>query len=193
MTDLLPPHDDVSLALEDIGAALGAAEVHGLLAGLACSGSALAEAKLRALLNVELDIELDEATWRDLRAIAQTARRQLADDNLGFELLLPEDDLPLADRVQAMAQWCVGFLAGFGNGTGGRPEQELPEDVRMLLGTMAEFTRAEIGEDDVGAGEEAAERDFVEIVEYLRIAALSIFLEMAKPRDGGPAPDTLVH
>ncbi len=193
MTDLLPPHDDVDMALEDTGAALGAAEVHGLLAGLACSGTHLTEAKLRALLNAELDVDLDEATWRDLRAIEQTARRQLADDNLGFELLLPEDDLPLTDRVQAMAQWCVGFLAGFGNGTGGRPEQELPEDVRTLLGTMTEFTRAEVGEDDAGVGDDAAERDFVELVEYLRIAALSIFLEMVKPRGGGPAPDTLVH
>lgn len=191
MTDLLlPPHDDIDLALEDIGAALGASEVHGLLAGLACAGVAWPEAKLRALLSEELDVDLDDGTFRELRELDQLARRQLLDDDLGFELLLPEDDLPLADRVGAMAEWCSGFLAGFGTGTAGRSEREFSEDVRGLLATIGEFSRAEVGED---AGDDEAERDFMELVEYLRIAALTIFLEIVKPRDGGPAPATPVH
>lgn len=196
MTDLLPPHDDIDLALEDLGAALGAAEVHGLLSGLAAAGARFTEAQLRALLKDELDVELDEDTWRELRAIDRTLRRQLADDDLGFELLLPDDDRPLDERVEAMADWCVGFLAGFGTGTGGRKDGEFSEDVRMLLGTIGEFTQAEVGGGDDNAGEDAddaAEKDFMELVEYLRIAALTIFLELAAPRDGGPGAGTPVH
>lgn len=190
MTDLLPPHDDIDLALEDLGAARGAAEIHGLLTGLACAGSTLPEAKVRALLNDELEVDLDEDTWRELRGMDRLLRRQLADDDLGFELLLPDDDLPLAERVTAMAEWCDGFLAGFGTGSAGRREQDFSEDVRHLLTTIGEFSRAEVGDD---AGDEDGERDFMELVEYLRIAALSIFLEVVKPRDGGPAPATPVH
>ena len=173
MTDLLPPYDDIDLALEDIGAALGASEVHGLLAGLACTGTVLPEAKFRTLLADELDVDPDEATYRDLREMDGIVRCQLKDDELGFELLLPDDYQPLADRVHAMAQWCDGFLAGFGTGTGGRREQDLPEDTRTLLGTIGEFTRVDVGDE---TGDESAERDYLELVEYLRIAALSIFL-----------------
>ena len=194
MTDQLPPHDDIDLALEDLGAAIGAAELHGLLTGLACAGTQLPAAQLRSLLDTELDLDTDEATFRDLRAVDATLRSQLADDELGFEMLLPDDDRPLVERVRGMAQWCVGFLAGFGTGTGGRPERELPEDVRGLLATIAEFTRADIGDDgEEGGDEDAAERDYMELVEYLRVAALTIFLEMVEPRDGGAPADVPLH
>ncbi|MFZ5756417.1 MAG: UPF0149 family protein [Pseudomonadota bacterium] len=190
MSDLLPPYDDIDLALEDIGAAGGAAAMHGLLSGLACAGAGLPEARLRALLADELEVDLDDVTFRELRNVDGILRRQLADDDLGFELLLPEDDRPLAERVAAMAEWCDGFLAGFGTGSGGRKDQDFPEDVRMLLETIGEFTRAEVGESD---GEDEAERNYMELVEYLRIAALTIHLEIARPRTGGPGPEVPVH
>lgn len=189
-TDLLPPYDDIDLALEDIGAAGNAAAVHGLLTGLACTGTVHPEARLRVWLTDELDVDLDDVTFRELRRIDSILRRQLLDDDLGFEMLLPEDELPLADRVAAMAEWCDGFLGGFGAGSAGRKDQELPEDVRMLLETIGEFARAEVGDD---SADDEAERNYMELVEYLRIAALTIFLEIAKPRTGGPAPDAPVH
>lgn len=190
MTDLLPPHDDIDLALEDIGAAGGASSVHGLLSGLACAGAGLPEAKLRALLADELDVDIDDATFRELRSLDGILRRQLTNDELGFELLLPDDDRPLTERVTGMAQWCEGFLAGFGTGTAGRKDRDFPEDVRLLLDTIGEFTRAEPGADD---GDDEAERNYMELVEYLRIAALTIHLEVAQPRSGGPGADVPVH
>lgn len=196
MTDLLPPHDDIALALEDLGAALGASGLHGLLTGLACTGTAvLPEVKLRALLIAELDVDegaLDDASFRALQQLDQIMRRQLADDEFGFELLLPEDDLLLAERVRAMAEWCAGFLGGFGVGAGGRRDGDLSADVRTLLRNISEFTRAEAGGDEA-ASVDAAEKDFAELVEYLRIAALTIFLELARPRDGGRTPSSPVH
>lgn len=189
MTDLLPPHDDLDIALEDLGAALGAAEVHGLLTGLACAGVRLPMAGLREWLEEELDVALDEPTFRELRTLDATLRRQLDDDDLGFELMLPDDDRPLAERVEAMANWCVGFLAGFGTGSGDREDDDLPPDVRDLLGSIGEISRAEA---DDGEDEES-EREYAELVEYLRVAALTVFLELVEPRDGGPSPDTPVH
>ncbi|MFZ5723632.1 MAG: UPF0149 family protein [Pseudomonadota bacterium] len=190
-TELLPPHDDIDLALEDIGAAGGASSVHGLLSGLACGGHGLPEAKLRALLADELDADLDDVTFRELRRLDEITRRQLADDELGFELLLPEDDRPLAERVAGMAEWCEGFLGGFGTASAGRHDRDLPEDVRMLLDTIGEFTRAEVGDDT--DGDDEAERNYMELVEYLRIAALTIYMEIVQPRDGGPGAEAPVH
>lgn len=189
MSEFLPPHDDIDLALEDAGAALGAAAVHGLLTGLACGGLALPPPRLRSLLAAELDAEVDDALFAALSGLDRCLRRQLASDDLGFELLLPDDDVALAGRVTAMAQWCDGLLAGFGTGTGGRADRDFPEDVRLLLSTIADFTRAEVGSEE----DEDAERDFAELVEYLRIAALTLFLEVGRPRDNDHPPLGSLH
>lgn len=179
MSDLLPLYDDVALALEDCRAAIGPAALHGMMTGMAAAGLALPPARLLAVLAGELDAAVDEDTRDLLLAMDRTLRRQLADDDLGFEILLPEDDQPLAVRVAGMAQWCDGFLGGFGAGTGDRKDTDFPEDVQALLLNVAEFTRAEA---DEGEADEEAERDFMEVVEYLRIAVLTIYTELAMPR-----------
>lgn len=189
MSELLPLHDDIDVALEDLGATLGAAAAHGLMAGMACGGLDLPAARLRGMLCAELDVDLDEATFATLQAVNRITRAQLVDDNLGFELLLPEDDVALPARVRAMVAWCEGFLAGFGAGTGGRRDGDFPEDVRQLLSTIGDFTRAEVSDTDV---DEDAERDFMELAEYLRIAALTLFLEVGQAAQGvAPPPDGL--
>lgn len=190
MSELLPLHDDVDVALEDLGAALGAAAAHGLLAGMACGGLDLPAARLRGMLCTELDVDLDESTFATLQAVNRITRAQLADDELGFELLLPEDDVALPVRVRAMVAWCEGFLAGFGSGTGGRRDADFPEDVRQLLSTIGDFTRAEVEEADVG---DDAERDFTELAEYLRIAVLTLFLEVGQPAPGVAPPADGLH
>ena len=40
---------------------------------------------------------------------------------------------------------------------------------------------------------EEGERHYMELVEFLRVAVLTIFLEMAEPRDGTPPDDATVH
>lgn len=191
MSELLPPYDDIDLALEDIGAALGASAVHGLLAGIACSGQVLPAARLRARLAEELDIDaLDDETFRALAGVDRTLRAQLADDELGFEILLPDDDIELPRRVQAMTEWCDAFLGGFGSGTGGRQDSDFSEDVRSLLSTIGEFARAEVGDDEP---DDDAERDFVELVEFLRMATLNLFLDVGRPQDAQRPPAGPLH
>lgn len=175
--DLLPPFDDIDLALEDVGAGSGASAVHGLLSGLACGGAGLPEAKLRALLADELEADIDDLTFRELHRLDGITRRQLLDEDLGFDLLLPDDEELLSERVAAMARWCDGFLAGFGTAAAGRKDRELPEDVRMLIDTITEFSRAEVDESEA---DEEGERNYAELVEYLRIAAITIHMEIVR-------------
>lgn len=190
MAEQLPPHDDIDLALEDLHASLGASGSHGLLSGLACAGRQLAAASLRSLLNQELEAEVDDETFRVLRRLDDLLRAQLTNSGLGFDLLLPDDELPLATRVEALAGWCEGFLAGFGNGAAGRRDRELPADVRELLDSIGQIALAEAdGEDD----NEEGERHYMELVEFLRVAVLTVFLEMAEPRDGSAPDDATMH
>lgn len=182
MTASLPPHDDIDLSLEDAGAAMGASATHGLLAGLACAGLQLPRERLAQVLSDELDLpEPPAPLLQALGRLDSRLRQQLADDELGFELLLPDDEEPLEARVKAMADWCDGFLGGFGLGCGELPPRRLPEDVRSLLQTFGEFARAELG----GEEDEAAEKDYAELVEYLRMATLTIYTELATPRETG--------
>lgn len=189
MTDPLPPYDDIDLALEDVGAGLDAAGLHGLLAGMACVDTALPSAVLRGRLDEELDVSMDDGLFSDLQSLDRIVHAQLRDEDYGFELLLPEDDVALPGRVAAFASWCEGFLAGFGGAmarrsTPGSTGAGLSADVETMLATIGDFTRAELGADELG---EEAERDYMELVEYLRVAVLTLFAETAGPDAKPPA------
>ena len=41
-------------------------------------------------------------------------RNQLSDDGLEFTPFLPEDSAALAERAQALVEWCEGLLYGLG-------------------------------------------------------------------------------
>jgi len=96
----------------------------------------------------------------------------LQDTELGFQPLLPDDEVPVADRTLALGQWCGGFLAGFGL-AGRFQEADLSEDLRELLTDLGKI--ASLDEDI--PDDEDNETDLVEIVEYVRMSALLIFTE----------------
>ena len=57
--------------------------------------------------------EVDAADKDVLIALFDDAVKQLADPELGFQLLLPDETTSLHDRTEALANWCEGYLYGF--------------------------------------------------------------------------------
>ena len=51
----------------------------------------------------------------------------LADRELEFAPLLPDDDAPLDEQVQALALWCQGFLSGVGTTAPSAARQQRPQ------------------------------------------------------------------
>lgn len=179
-------HDDLAAALRRCGSHWTSAQAHGLLCGcLAVGGESGAQAWGQQVMegldsNNALCVECSGL----LDALMQSTWLQLAERQSNFELLLPND--AAADvRAQAIAEWCEGFLHGLvANKHTGIRERLAAEPLSDMIRDMLEITRAEVGEDD---GEEDTEVAYVELVEYIRVAAQLAFEELADLRDR-PAP-----
>jgi yecA family protein len=167
-------YDELDGALRRIDALPDAAECHGILCGMLCEqGSVDQENWIRQVLG-----EYDSAdalvaeTVGVLRRVYAVTMEQINDTELGFRLLLPEEDAGLEQAVAALSEWCQGFLFGF-NLNGGRSEENTPEDVRDVMEDMVEISRVDI---DVEGEED--ESSFTEVAEYVRMGVLLILEEL---------------
>ena len=149
------------------------AECHGVLCGLVCRkpGSTAGEF-LHYLAELHLIISPGAALQASLTDAFESSVRQLADEDMRFELWLPDDDESLELRTRALAQWCSGFLAGLASG--GQFEV-LSEEAGEALDDLQQIARAEftVPEDEDQDNEED-EGAFAEIVEYVRVVTLMI-------------------
>lgn len=173
-----PDHDALQSALARAGSLSLAAEAHGLLCGLLCADTALPAPTWRAVLLTELgDIAaVDAEGSRLLDELYAATRAGFADEDLGFEPLLPEDDAPLAERAEALGQWCQGF--NYGLARAGERLATLGTEAREVLDDLREFAQADYEAEDADEEGEAA---WVELVEYLRIGVLLLYATLAAP------------
>ncbi|MEP0203848.1 MAG: UPF0149 family protein [Halioglobus sp.] len=168
--------DEIANHLLDQGQQTSPADLHGCLTGLLASGVATsAEAALDNVctaLHVTLHGELAEIV-QNLYTVTAAA---LIDESFDFHPLLPDDDTELEVRTQALADWSRAFLAGYAQGkvTSGATDAAVAADSAEALKDLAVIAQAGIDED---ATEEESEQSYAEILEYLRVAALNVFLD----------------
>lgn len=175
-------YQDINAIIAKNDAGLSVAESHGMAAGMLCVNvRTKPEFWLRELLQDggEPNVE-DRAVLENL---FKETRSLLNSDEFTYKLLLPDEDAPLSEQVDALREWCQGFLFGLApTSSSSGPASNWPEDIREVVKDIAEFTRLET---DV-EGEEA-ESDFMELTEYLRAAV--IFLRTGL----NPGYDGLIH
>lgn len=148
------------------------AEAHGIAVGLLCAGAADSYALWeRELLEGggEGNV-LTEECRRSLHSLHDATVAELDDGEMGLVLLLPDDDRPLAERADALRDWCAGFLYGLGI-AGISPDRTLSDEGREALRDFTELTRLDAEHVADGEGEEGA---LTEIVEFVRVAVLLI-------------------
>jgi len=85
-----------------------------------------------------------------------------------LSLLLPQDIVVDSARLEAVRDWCQGFLFGFGLG-GVRAERGLSEQSRELLRDITEMTRMDTQEIENTPDNQSA---LIEIEEYLRVGVM---------------------
>jgi uncharacterized protein len=180
-TDALPPFDSVVDAFHSLGALSSPAELHGMLCGRLCGGSRCSEQEwLKSALEFldgasPADSEVEEMIVR----LYRISLGQLHSEQLSLQLLLPGDEIAMAQRLTALSQWCQGFLVGFGT-SGINDKTLLSGETADALRDFAAFVQIspKSGEDEDEAEKEANEKDYLEIVEYVRLATLSIYWEI---------------
>ncbi len=182
---------------QQLGLGLDPAETHGTLCGLLCASDTVKGAAwVNQVLTGHLDLPEAEVPPLPggshgeehalLLILYKETLGQLDDPEYGFSLLLPDDDVSLAQRVESLSRWCQGFLAGLGLG-GLQDQSKLPGDSSEVMRDFVEISRLGHGDGDDGNEDETA---FAEIAEYVRMAVLLVYEELRPLRtvrpDGAP-------
>lgn len=169
---------------------MSAAEAHGIATGMLCVDATTAAENWLSELFVEASPD-DDSTVLLSHLFEQTSAL-LASDEYSFDLLLPDDDVDMAQRVEALRSWCQGFLFGVGYAHGADEAvedtamarsnvAEWPGETGEILKDIVEFTKMESTADGLIEEQEAAA--FVEINEYLRMAVFLIRNEFNQNTD----------
>ncbi len=181
-------YDAVRESLSGAGTLVSLPELHGGLCGALCAGGTTAAERwldgfasdseaADAARTRAVGVELERASW--------TA---LADAELAFEPLLPSEDAPLEEQVQALAHWCGGFLNGVGAsapdlvGGSAKPTAIASAEVAEILGDFAEMSRAGVEEEDA-ADRDQADFALAELKEYVRVSVQIVFEQLADRRE----------
>lgn len=170
--------DELANTLLPLGTLNSPSELQGLLCGKLCGGVLLSEINwlLAAVEFLDFTQAPDESVRLLLSRLFYTTRAQLQDD-FGLQLMLPDDDYAISERVTALSQWCHGFLTGFGSAGA---KTDLSAEARDILQDLAALVQMSAEDDD----DDDSEADYMEVVEYVRLAAAALYLEF-----GAPLPD----
>lgn len=192
MTDQSSPtemFEALARALADAGAHTSPAELHGVSVGLLSGQADTAPAQVLSVLASHAEqANFAPPAAQVLVAALERARSELTGEGLGLSLVLPADEEDLGLRVAALAQWCEGFLNGFGLASAGLTDRDLSPGLQEALSDLAAISQVETPDDE---GEEQEEL-FAQVFEHVRMAATLVFTELAlkqrqKSGDNSPA------
>ncbi len=171
----LPVYDELQEYLSRVDGIHPASEVHGILCGLLAKDVAVSESLFVRLILGEVSVAdvLAVEARSQLVALHAFTRAQLQDASLGLELLVPDDDDPLDERITAACDWARGWVYGLAEQGVERPKQ-LPKDSAEFLSDCILLAS---GEYEASEGEEG-ETIYMELLEYLRIGALMVQEEL---------------
>jgi uncharacterized protein YgfB (UPF0149 family) len=182
--------DDIEAYLRRLELDMSASECHGQLTGLVCARGELDKAAWSQFLVREHnagDLLAGEAL-QALEELRSETVSELADAVLDFHLLLPADTLSVEARVEALGDWCQGFLLGLAEG-GVSDIDKLPADSREIIKDLVEIGRA--GGYELEDSEED-EQSFFQLLEYVRTGVLLINEEL-HPIKAPPREDVTIH
>ncbi len=166
--------DDLNDLLAGKNLLVNPSELHGVLCGRIATGERLSDPDLDKLLMELLDVELDlfDELEQTLHALYGHCLSQIQFQGFEFSPLLPDDEFPLPERTDALGEWCQGFLFGL-SAAGADLASVDVQDVEEVLTDLASFAKLR-GED----ADEDDESNFMELVEYVRVAVLLIHVHL---------------
>jgi len=144
------------------------AETHAVVTGLLCGRPDQDDRELAThLAALQVGDWTSERILDKLGPALTQLRKELASDNMDFQLLLPTSDRPLEERTRCLAHWCSGFLAGFGAASPTIRSEEAGDALRMV----EQIARAAT---DPESDQESEEGAYTELVEFVRVAILML-------------------
>ena len=185
MTTQNSPYAAFATLLASSGQPVSPAELHGLLLGRSCAGSGFDLEPWLVDATELLGSEPQDNVRQALVGLQEMVKGELSGSEVTVVLLLPGDDAPLVERAQALGLWCQGFLGGFGLAARDTALSAEAMEVLQDLAAIAQVQSA-LEESEDGEG------DYMEVMEYLRVAPLLLFTETKKSAEPA-APKPSLH
>lgn len=168
------PYAAFAALLVSSGHSVSPAELHGLLLGRSCAGAGFEIDSWLVDAAELLGAEPQDTVRQALIGLQEMVKNELAAHDVTLVLLLPSDEAPLAERAVALGQWCQGFLGGFGLTA---RDSALSGEAMEVLQDLSAISQVQNALEE----SEDGESDYMEVMEYLRVAPLLLFSECAKP------------
>lgn len=160
-------------------------ELHGLACGILAAGFKPRPAQWMVEAADYTNLPLAEGDLPLLEQLYRSSQQQLSEGDFAFHPCLPDDDLyGLPERSSNLAQWCLGFLHGFA-----AVQKPLSEENQELLRDLTEISRLEMPAGDLDPEEEEeSEGYYAELTEFVRMAAISLYMDHNAPDDPEQSP-----
>ena len=172
--------------LEDMGLRISPAETHGVVLGMLCAQPKDLDTENlnTVLLELNEDNAKDDKAFRQfLESMLDQAKEMLFSQGFDIQLLVPQEDGPLKERIEALSNWCQGYVYGLVAG-GVRDFDHLPDDASEIIEDILQISK--LGADSENYDDEE-EKAFFEIEQFVRVGVQLVFEEMhtpeAKPQD----------
>jgi len=161
----LPTYAEVGAQADAMRLGADPGELHGSLCGFLSGGATPGRKAWVGEVLADTDLE-EVASDSALDHLYLATTQLLESPDFGFELLLPDPELSVSERGDALLAWCRGFLGGFGLAAGAKPP--LSEESSDALADLARIASSDLSYDDPASDEEALE----EVAEFVRVAVL---------------------
>jgi len=173
-------YDVLDSLLVRVEAEAYAAECHGFVCGQICVTGVADDDLWKDFLDVQSDDDaLIKTCYAEVEQLIHECQSQMSSAEFGLRLLLPEEESPMALRVEALGNWCHGFLNGYGVSENQNPAG-VSADCTEVLEDFTQISRLGIDGDDA-----EDEHALIELIEYVRMGAILIFEEL-EPAFGRP-------
>lgn len=166
----LPSFSVVSKTLAAAESDIPAAYLHGLWCGLIVGGQYFSPKEWLSLAanDTEFWQTLAPEARQVFLQIAESTLLQLEAPDFTLTLLLPNDDeSALESRVEALTEWCLGFIVGFDKK---KQPLLLEGDAAQAFADLSKISEMQC---DVEETEED-EQSYAELVEFVRVSVLMI-------------------
>ncbi len=173
--DLQPiDFDDMANQMLAEGAEQSPAFVHGGICGVYAGAGPSRPEDCVAAASQALELGLHGELAETSVTLAAVTLGALQDEEFEFHLLLPDDETAMETRVQALGEWCQGFMAAYALMVADTGNTGLGEETSEILRDVAAIAEAGFEEDEDA---DEAENYYFELVEYLRFASLNLFMD----------------
>ncbi len=175
-------YEEFEDALSTADCDINASEIQGVLAGMISAGLKASDPHWSCTL---LEVVNDGQT---LTSEAQALLKQVfsetydafnEDDGLA-PILVPNDQYPLIDRLEAISLWSQGYLLGFGLQQGQKPINS--KEINEALLDISEISQLELSSDESDESQMA----LITLIEHIKVAVKVVYLELVmkdQPKD----------